>query len=517
MHKEYQKGTVIFYLLVLISFCFYLWMAEQIPYAHDDWDWGLSIGIQQLLTANLNSRYAGNLIEIVLTRSEFMKTVVMGTILALIPFFAVQLISQIHELAQESKCSLLLFMNIMMLTIPTKIWCQTIGWVAGFSNFVVSILCLIVYQLFLIRNSRESVNSIMKAVLLLFFGCIIQLFLENITVYVMILTTAWMIWLYRKNKHFTWQQTALFLGNLIGFAVMFSSSMYTTLMSTGSAVDGYRTLSFDRNAGLITILFGFFRRFAVQFPNQIWAQQTVLCEVTLLLLCFILLKTEKAKRKAAWIVINVGFAAYFLYYHFYGQIQLPSEWWSNVLSAGISILYFCAVICQVFSLFGRRNVLTAELVFTWVSAPLIILPMLVISSVGPRSFLTSDLFLIEFCMLLVYALLKHFGTRERCAMAAGCLAVLCMLWWNYGCIYRGIGAIKNEREALIESARNGETHQILMRNFPHREYLWQTEPAYGSERVAFFREFYRIPEDTKLWFEYWDADPAALEQGASNS
>ena len=133
---------------------------------------------------------------------------------------------------------------------------------------------------------------------------------------------------------------------------MFSSSMYTTLMSTASAVDGYRTLSFDRNAGLITILFGFFRRFAVQFPNQIWAQQTVLCEVTLLLLCFILLKTEKAKRKAAWIVINVGFAAYFLYYHFYGQIQLPSEWWSNVLSAGISILYFCAVICQVFSLFG---------------------------------------------------------------------------------------------------------------------------------------------------------------------
>ena len=77
--------------LFLLSLGFTLWLAVQIPYTHDDWDWGLPIGVRHLLTADINSRYLGNLIVVVLTRSPLLKTLAMGLGLSLIPLFAAEL------------------------------------------------------------------------------------------------------------------------------------------------------------------------------------------------------------------------------------------------------------------------------------------------------------------------------------------------------------------------------------------------------------------------------------------
>ena len=63
---------------ILIA-AFYFWLVAQIPYTHDDWDWGLDIGLQQLFTANLNARYAGNFFEVVMTRSELLRILIVGS------------------------------------------------------------------------------------------------------------------------------------------------------------------------------------------------------------------------------------------------------------------------------------------------------------------------------------------------------------------------------------------------------------------------------------------------------
>ena len=87
---ESNKGMSIkkphFDSLIYILFAvFYLWLAAQIPYTHDDWDWGLEVGMQQWLTASVNSRYVGNFFEIIMTRSVFLKTVIMGGTFFLLP------------------------------------------------------------------------------------------------------------------------------------------------------------------------------------------------------------------------------------------------------------------------------------------------------------------------------------------------------------------------------------------------------------------------------------------------
>lgn len=68
---------------------FFIWLAAQIPYAHDDWDWGIGLGMRQLIYATVNSRYAGNLLEVILTRSEAAKCLIMGLTFLALPLAAV--------------------------------------------------------------------------------------------------------------------------------------------------------------------------------------------------------------------------------------------------------------------------------------------------------------------------------------------------------------------------------------------------------------------------------------------
>lgn len=60
----------------------------------------------------------------------------------------------------------------------------------------------------------------------------------------------------------------MLLGCAIGAGIMFSSSMYDTLLSTGQAVEGYRELTFDRNTGLSVIVRGFLVRFLRDFSPE---------------------------------------------------------------------------------------------------------------------------------------------------------------------------------------------------------------------------------------------------------
>ena len=114
----------------------------MIPYTHDDWEWGTETGLTHLFTADINSRFCGNLIEVILTRNEIIKTVFMALVFVLIPLSITIFASRISGINNNSNKDIVhtvifLFANLIILLIPADVWAQTNGWVAGFSNFVV--------------------------------------------------------------------------------------------------------------------------------------------------------------------------------------------------------------------------------------------------------------------------------------------------------------------------------------------------------------------------------------------
>ena len=166
---------------------FYLWLAAQIPYTDDDWDWGLPVGIQQMVTASLNSRYAGNALVVLLTRSVLLKTLVMGAAFFLLPL---SLAGIFRPEGENRKTFLFLTCNVLLLSMERIIWKQTYSWVAGFCNYVVPMVLLGIYlqQMVALLEDRERSNSFLRCSALLIMCTVMQLFIENLALFLVLLS-----------------------------------------------------------------------------------------------------------------------------------------------------------------------------------------------------------------------------------------------------------------------------------------------------------------------------------------
>ena len=73
--KKEKRQVVI---CVMVIWLFFVWIISRTPYGIDDWSWGTSGGVEDFLSGRLNGRYVGNLLEIMVSRSQFLKTILIG-------------------------------------------------------------------------------------------------------------------------------------------------------------------------------------------------------------------------------------------------------------------------------------------------------------------------------------------------------------------------------------------------------------------------------------------------------
>ena len=486
---------------------YYLWIAAQIPYTHDDWAWGTKSGMDWLLKANVNSRYAGNAMVVALTRYPGLKTIVMGIVFALIPASAVRLVKSAAEQdgdQEENKCIFLYILaNALMLSVPKVTWMQTFGWVSGFSNYVMVSLAMLIYLLVLTDLEAGKKYGIFSHVLLFFFGIVMQLFVENVTVCTIALTAFCCVRSLVLKRRIESEQWLLLAGNLIGTAIMFSSPIYTTLVETGTAVGGLRRLEIDKEAGLISEFFRLIRFFLYYYPNQIWTSNVWMSSCICLLLIVICLKKENL-----WIrmggSVNVVFLLYFLYVKFCGKVEFSSAWWSGTFSAGMGLLFFLSVLIQCLILFDRGNKSTHFLVFTWLAAPAVMLPLVIVATGLGRCCLPTQMLHMLFCMMLMLKLWDCSGKNTVRTMGVVITTLFCCICIGFGKVYFDIGVVKRIRDHDVFLARTGAINSIQMKEFPHGGYLWNADPALGDREVeSYFRAFYRIPNEVELWFDSW--------------
>ncbi len=515
--KSVLKKHKFFIAALVFLLVFYLWTAAQIPYTHDDWDWGLEMGVEHLLTADINSRYAGNLTEVIITRSTVLKTLVMGLVFTLIPaavtVFACKLLA-----AKESKPSDLLmvsvffFSNLMILLLPKDVWQQTNGWVAGFSNFVVSGLALLAYFLVLLDFDLHKNNTDRprwKSIGLFAFGLAMQLFLENLAVYFLLFSVFFLI-ARCKQKEIVRRMIPLLLGNLLGMMIMFSSSIYSSLWNTGYAIGTYRHLMYDAAKPLHVFVLQAGIRYLGVFVPQIVGHDGILmgCIAGLMAIAVVM----KKKKLAAVILsaFNVVFCIYYFYSFFQGNPfeSMQRDFGYTVLRpvvTGIDCLFVVFVGAEAIVLFRENGRLLFWLLAIWLSPFFIMGPMLLINTVGPRCFYTTDVCFVLFggillCWIASKKPISHIAVMSVIFLLA--VSVLCVSWIK---IYEPIGKHSRERERMIEAVVSGGGSRIRFSEYPNEEYLWLPDPVdKDSWRVPVFKEFYHIPETVEIWFDIWD-------------
>ena len=519
--KERKTGirfSPLFYLLLLSSAILYIWIFVNTPYSViDDWWWGLDPGMKAFLTGSENSRYLGNLLEIIVTRSTFLKAVLHGLIATFIPFFVAALVKTracsgqgLNEKVGRLPEAVLLLSNILFLTIPVDVWQQTYGWIAGFSNYGFAVFFLGAFQLLVSRLVLDEVPgfSWVTGLGYFFFGVCIQLVLENVTVYVFLVDVMLLIimMITKRSKAAKRLMLLMLAGNVIGLSIMFSSSIYQALFHSGTAVDGYRTLVFDLNDGFTNIFFLLNNRFLYFYPSRIFGDNWLICSLICILL-FLLAGRGKKLIRLGVRIFTAFFLLYFVFVRFCGPLEDYTSHWNEVYTQWLNLLFFWGVLLSVLLLPWKSAHMRAILIFVWLSVVVMVAPLIAIKRIYPRYFLFSSFFLVEFCMFLFAESYKEWKKGQRVAECL-VLAAYLLVGIHRFVIYYEIGQGLKERNALIRAAQSGEMDRLYFEELPHSEYVFLSEPSDDDEwEVATFREFYKIPDSVEFYNSLVDISP----------
>lgn len=500
-------------LVYLITALFYFWLAAQVPYTGDDWDWGLDIGLQHLLTADINSRYAGNFLVVIMTRSELAKTLIMGACYFAIPFLMTAIVVR-GDFRGNWKKSTILFLacNCLLLSMDSLIWQQTYGWVSGFANYGVSAVLILLYLYQILPLFAESVSfkksSPAGVVGMFLLGVVIQLFLENLAVLMVLLAGAVCLIGYLREKKVRGNHLAMLLGTLVGIVIMFSSAIYPVLFDTGKTLGNGRELTFDQSGGLLGMAASCFTVFAKEVATLIWEKNVVLCCAISVLLVLLWLRREDGKYPKlgmALTVIDLLSIPYFVIFsHYeYGKYFLLRYGLLDLFELAVNVGYFLVVALQVVLLFRERKWHMGKLLMLWICAPVVIAPLTAVVLDGSRFYLTSNVFMIQFAALLLDAYIADLPEKTgRMVLALGLSAVMTFCMY-YFFIYREISICTQTRLETIAQARETGERDIVLPAYPYTvmDYVWVGEPP-EEFRVEWFKEFHGIPEDANVTFVY---------------
>ena len=358
------------------------------------------------------------------------------------------------------------------------------------------------------ERPERPTHPLIRALLYGVFGLLIQLYLENLTLYLtllsLILVAAAALRLRRRPDA---RLLCLAAGNLLGCAVMFSSSMYAALFSRGTALEGLRAFTFDPGAGLFGALAQMLRFFLLSFPAGLWRCNFFFCCMLLAFLAWL----SCARRPISWLfaAADAAFVLFFLH------SRLQSDWTelynfffnrSRPLTACLFWLFFLVVAWQVFRLFSGDPVRRKLLLFCWVSAPAIVAPMAAVTGLGGRSFFPCFVFLSLFCAALADAVWASLPRQWLRRLGVGALSLLlAFAFLRLALVYLDIGRAERVRQAQYALARSGQLQRLELASYPHgMQYLSSPTPARDGPYLGFFREFYRIPEEVEIHFEAWD-------------
>jgi hypothetical protein len=435
----------------------------------------------------------GNFIEVIMTRSVLLKNILMAAGYFLLPYLMAVAAEKLTESPKASRPLFFLCANFLMLTMGLAMWRQTYSWIAGFANFgfssVFMLLCIL-QMIPLFRDEPVQKPSVLQAIIFFLIAIAGQLFLENLALFMVIATVTACIVHYKKYKCIPPTYVAMALGTLIGLVIMFSSSIYGSMLNTGEAIDGVRTLSFSFSDGFGKIIYNIFYQ-AMCLARR--GGQFRCAAIIILTLLNITAARSGFKYKKLLFVFN---GILILFYLIADLLPEEGALWI-LIGGGMGFALYGGIAVEVFFLFREQKQLCCKLLTLLGCAVTLILPFLAIGENGPRIFFPSYIFLVLFTIVLIDALVKL--EKERTYLFRGALCAVAIVALILGWCYTGIGICSYQRQLLIKQAVAQQADTVILPKYPYETFLWKADS--GEGRMPYFKEFYGIPEDMEVIFK----------------
>ncbi len=480
-----ERWFYIFFFILVLILCYFF------PYTHDDWDWGSITGLERLQNgfSNFNGRWVGNTLGMLLTRVRILRAFA-------ISFTLLGCIILVKKIINKENNQLPYFIILLILLMPIRMFAQSFAWTVGFANYVpvVLIALFIIYKnKSIFQEKREGISNkwIVPFLLLGFIG---TLFMEHLTIYLVVLGIFLIALDFFKNKKVVLANIFYFIGTIAGSALMFSNTGYRTLFGEG---DGYRSIE---NGNI------FLRAFKTYFESfkDFLVHNNFALNLVIIFLLFVLVY-QYYKKNAKKIVgndkriLNISimilgiYLSYIIYLHMIGNINIfISQDIRNIIE-GVLILFYTLAIILIIIITIKEKTKKFRMLFEIGSIAVIALPLLIVTPIGPRCFFpTYFLFVVLACELFDVVTINWKGSLLP-FMRVASFTIMMLLLTVYGYSF----LVEQKRVSYIEKHKGEEI--LVLPKIPNEKYMQHPDPRSDWFRKQ-FRQFYNIKEDVTLEF-----------------
>lgn len=446
------------------------------PYTGDDWVFGsykldLNIFSSFCNDGNLNGRYLGNLMAVLLTRNIIIRGLIMSLVITLL-----------FKLTSKYINKNIGMLLLLFLLLPYSIFRQVIPWSAGFANYMVSTLILL-YLLYVFKNNIK-INYIIVFLL----SISVCLFLENYTVFYLLFTLFINIRYFIKNKKINKLYLIAFIGCLIGSFIMFSHPSYLTAYNGSNPS---KLIGHDKNIKTI-IIYNFCNYF---YTFGIWSNIFHLILLEIIIFAYYFKNINKYNSK----IFYLFGLSYILLLYIGLSKAIPVLDKLENLNGIIGLIYLIVLIILLVVLFrkDKKNNYIWEL--------LIILmfiqgPLLVVSPIGPRNFLLVTIF-IDLIIIRIYNdYFIDFKYKNKLNVIIWLLVAIISISYIY--IYGSIRIVDVKRNNFVKEHVCLDV--IVVPKLPFDKYVWW--PDFDGEMGDYYPRYYRkyMKIDKKVKFEFYD-------------
>ena len=470
-----KNHYVIIMIVIFLCICYFF------PYVHDDWAWGSSIGINRLnnMFKNYNGRWAGNILVILLTRSNILKTLFMVLIFCLT-------IKLIYINFEKKNKNILYFIIFLFLVIPIPIIRQTISWTSGFANYCVP-LPILLYIIYTNRNLFEFKKYSISnkfIVLNLLLGFIVSLFMEHITLYNLLLGFVIVFFDKKVNKRVNKTNIAYLIGSILGTILMFSNGAYLSIFNSD---DTYRTI--EKSNIIISVIKTYFGKLS-KYSVSINKFLNIILSLSLLLV------NKKNKKSNFLIKVANVLLIVFLSYNIFSLYNLNfinNKLLLNIFE-GILVMLFCfAVFISVIFSINEKSIKT-KLLFYLISIIVMMVPLTIVTPVSARCFYPTYVFFVLFTVEIFNYLNIKDNNLFNFLKTINIVTLLL-----YFVLFLQIFIVDCKRNKAIDDWKISNKEQLVLPAMPYEEYLWWANPI-NDLFLKRFKLFYGIDEDVNVIF-----------------
>lgn len=475
--------------LVLLLFILLIILCYLFPYTGDDWAWGSSIGMDRLESgfSDYGGRYFGYLIVMIMTRFRFLRALIMAGVLVGI-FYAIRRIVK-HKWAFYGSI-------VMMFLMSVDIFAQSVSWVSGFANYGVTALIVLAFLCLMIdivvEKKKEKVWMIIVAPIFGFGGCLIM---ENVTVYLVLMSIGIQVYLWLKEKRFSLTLFLFAIGAVIGAIMMFSNSAYTNI---ATKQDDYREVA-SSSSIVQTMRDNYFTSI---YPDGLF--KNVILNISLAAAGFLALLVDKSKKSKTTVISLSVFIIFTIITIIAGLMVGNSEKPESVMyiEAALSLMAMVALLTFSITL-SKKTKESKKIILLWLTFFILVGPLFIVTPIGPRNFFTPYMILVTISLLNWQFFIDELLKREKVTPATFSFArkTLLLVMMTIIVVFIGIfGEVyqaDEKRLSDIQNEINNGEQTVVLRPLPFDSMMWASTPGMQIF-VDRYKLFYGIPEEIEL-------------------